>query len=222
MQRVLKFYGTTLGKKVVMALSGLVLLGFALGHMLGNLQVFLGPEVFNAYGVGIHDTPLLLWGTRALLLTAVSAHIVSAVKLVSLSKAARPARYRVKKDSAATFASKTMFLSGIVIFFFILYHIAHFTYPGVAMGPYEHQHYSLVYTNFVNGFRVPWVTTLYVFAQIALGMHIFHGSASILQSLGINNPLRIRTWRGTAHFIAILVTVGNIVLPLSVLVGIVN
>ncbi len=222
MDRALTFYDTTIGKKTVMALSGLVLFGFVLGHMLGNLQVFLGPEVFNAYAIGIHNLPPLLWGARIVLLTAVTAHIVSAVKVVAASKAARPVAYRMKKDVAATFASRTMFLSGVVIVLFVLYHLAHFTYPGVAMGAYEHQHYSMVYSNFVNGFSIPWVVALYILAQVALGLHIYHGGWSLLQTLGLNNPLRNSAWYGTMRFIALAVTVGNIILPLSVLVGVVS
>jgi succinate dehydrogenase / fumarate reductase, cytochrome b subunit len=222
MQKALAFIDTTIGKKVVMALSGLVLFGFTIGHMAGNLQVFLGPEVFNAYAVGMHQMAPLLWGGRAVLLVSVSLHIAMALQLTARAAAARPIGYRKKKNDRTTFAALTMKYSGLTLLFFILYHLAHFTYPGVAMGAYEHQHYSMVYTNFVNGFSVPWVVLLYICAMISLGLHLYHGSYSLFQSLGISHPLRNATIKQAAQFFALTVTVGNIILPLSVLLGLVR
>lgn len=222
MQKALTFYRTMIGKKIIMALSGIVLFGFVLGHMIGNLQVFLGPEAFNQYAVKLHETPLLLWGTRLVLAVSFVVHMVMALQLVKLSRSARPVDYRKKNRQKATFASLTMTFSGITLFFFLLYHLAHFTFPGVAMGAYEHQHYSSVYTNFVNGFSVPWVVALYVAAQITLGMHLYHGSYSLLQTMGINNPMRNDTLKQVAQFFALTVTVGNIILPLSVFLGLLS
>jgi succinate dehydrogenase / fumarate reductase cytochrome b subunit len=222
MQKALTFIDTTIGKKVVMALSGLVLFGFVLGHMLGNLQIFLGPEVFNAYAVGLHEMKLLLWGTRFVLAIAFIGHVVMAVQLSARSAAARPIGYRVKKNERTTFAALTMKLSGLTLLFFVFYHLAHFTFPGVAMGAYEHQHYSMAYTNFVNGFRIPWVVGLYIAAMISLGLHIYHGSYSLFQTLGLNNPLRNDTIQSLAQLVALIITVGNIILPLSVLLGLVR
>jgi len=224
MNQALSFIDTTIGKKIVMALSGLFLFGFVLGHMAGNLQIFLGPETFNAYAVGMHE---LLGGkflivARLGLLAAVLAHIVMAVQLVTRSAAARPVGYKVKKNDRTTFAALTMKFSGFTLLFFILYHLAHFTFPGVAMGAYEHQPYSQAYTNFVNGFSIPWVVALYVAAMISLGLHLYHGSYSLFQTIGFNNPLHNDRVKGTAQFLAMVVTVGNIILPLSVLLGIVQ
>lgn len=223
MQKALSFVDTTIGKKVVMAVTGLVLFGFVVGHMLGNLQVFLGPEVFNDYAITMHTLGggKPLWLARTVLLVAVALHIVMAVQLVTLSAAARPVGYRVKQDTATTFAAKTMKFSGFLLLFFILFHLAHFTFPGIALGAYEHQHYSAAYSNFVNAFRIPWVVALYVAAQVVLGLHIYHGSWSLLQTLGINNPLRNAALTGTARFIALVVTIGNIILPFGVLLGLV-
>ena len=222
MQKALAFYETTIGKKVVMALSGLVMFGFVLGHMVGNLQVFLGPEAYNAYGVGIHTITPLLWGTRVVLLVAMVLHVVMAMQLDARAAAARPIAYKVKKNQRTTFAALTMKFSGLTLLFFVLYHLAHFTFPGVAMGNYEHQHYSMVYTNFVNGFSVPWVVALYVAAQISLGLHLYHGAYSLFQSVGASNPLRNDTLKQVAQFFALVVTVGNLILPLSVLLGLVR
>lgn len=222
MEKALTFIDTTIGKKVVMAISGLVLFGFTVGHMLGNLQIFLGPEVFNNYAVTLHNTALLLWGARAVLLVSVLAHIAMAVQLITQSAQARPIPYKMKKNERTTFAALTMKWSGFTLLFFILYHLAHFTFPGIAMGAYDHQHYSQAYTNFVNGFSIPWVVALYIAAMISLGLHLYHGSYSLFQTMGLNNPLRNDTAKSLAQFVALVVTVGNIVLPLSVLLGLVQ
>lgn len=222
MRKALSLLDTTIGKKVVMALSGLVWFGFALAHMAGNLQVFLGPEVFNGYSVGLHATPGLLWTARTIMIVAFVLHVWTALQLVTLSAAARPVDYAKKTRRKASFAGLTMKFSGLTLLFFVLYHLAHFTFPGVAMGAYEHQHYSMVYSNFVNGFSVPWVVALYVAAMISLGFHLYHGSVSLFQSLGINHPKRNAAIRQTAQFVALIITVGNIILPLSVLLGLVR
>ncbi len=224
MKQALTFIDTTLGKKVVMAISGLVLFGFVLGHMAGNLQIFLGAEAFNSYAIGMHEKlGPLLWVARAVLLVAVLLHIVMAVQLVTRSAAARPVGYRVKKNERTTFAALTMKFSGFTLLFFILFHIAHFTFPGVAMSAaYEHQGYSMAYANFVNAFSIPWVVALYIAAMISLGLHLYHGSYSLFQTLGLNNPLRNGTIKAGAQFVALVITVGNIILPLSVLLGLVQ
>lgn len=222
MEKALTFIDTTIGKKIVMALSGLVLFGFVFGHMLGNLQVFLGPEALNSYAVGLHKLGPILWVMRAGLLLALLLHITMALQLVARSKAARPEGYRVKKNTRTTFAALTMYYSGLTLLFFLLFHLAHFTFPGVALGDYEHLHYSQVYTNVINSFSVPWVVGLYVAAMISLGLHLYHGSYSLFQTLGLSNPLRNNAVKTTAQFVALLITVGNILLPVSVLLGLVR
>lgn len=221
MIKALSFSDTTIGRKVLMAVSGLVLFGFVIGHMLGNLQVFLGPKVYNDYGVALRDSPLLLWGVRILLLAAVLVHVAMAAQLSLLSRAARPTSYKKRKDRITTFAARTMLYTGVLVALFILYHLAHFTYPGVAMGAYEHSRTD-IYANFVNGFSIPWVAGVYVAAQIALGLHIYHGAWSLLQTFGLNNPLRNASWHGGARTLALIVVVGNVILPLSVLLGLVH
>jgi succinate dehydrogenase / fumarate reductase cytochrome b subunit len=222
MEKALSFVDTTIGKKVVMALSGLVLFGFVIGHMAGNLQVFLGPEVFNGYAIQLHEMKPLLWGTRFVLLVSVFLHISMALQLTARSAAARPVAYKRTARQRTTFAALTMKFSGLTLLFFILFHLAHFTFPGIAMGPYEHQHYSMAYSNFVNGFSIPWVVGLYVAAMLSLGAHLYHGSFSLFQTMGISHPRRNDTIKQVSQFLALTVTVGNIVLPLSVLLGLVR
>jgi succinate dehydrogenase / fumarate reductase, cytochrome b subunit len=224
MNQALTFIDTTIGKKIVMAISGLVLFGFVIGHMAGNLQIFLGPETFNAYASELHEMAggKLLWGARSILLAAVALHIIMAMQLVVRSAAARPIGYKVKKNERTTFAALTMKWSGLTLLLFVLFHLAHFTFPGVAMGAYEHQPYSQAYTNLINGFSIPWVVALYNCAMISLGLHLYHGSYSLFQTLGMSNPRRNETVKGIAQFLAMLVTVGNLIIPLSVLFGIVQ
>lgn len=222
MQKALAFYDTTIGKKVVMALSGLVLFGFVIGHMLGNLQVYIGPEVFNAYAVGLHGMKGLLWGTRAVLAVAVVLHIAMALSLIARSSAARAVEYHVKRNDKTSFAALTMKHTGIFLLFFILYHLAHFTVPGVSMGSYEHRHFSEAYTNVINGFSIWWVTAIYVAAMVNLGLHLYHGAASLFQTLGINNPLRNEQLRFGAQIVALFVTLGNISIPVLILFGVVR
>ncbi len=222
MEKALTFVDTTIGKKVVMALSGLVLFGFVIGHMISNLQVFLGPKVLNNYAVTLHTTLPLLWGTRILLLVSVVLHIAMAVQLTARTTAARPVEYKKTTRARTNFASLTMMLSGVTLLLFILYHLAHFTFPGVAMGAYEHRPYSQVYANFVNGFSIPWVVAIYIAAMISLGMHLYHGSYSLFQTLGLSHPRRNAAAKQVAQFLALTVTVGNVILPLSVLLGLVR
>ena len=222
MQKVLTLYDTSIGKKAVMALTGLVLFGFVIGHCLGNLQVYLGPTALNKYAASLKALGGLLWAIRLGLLVVFVAHIVAAAQLWRQGKRARRTRYKVKPpEIASTYASHTMVWTGPLLLLFVLYHLAHFTYPGLAFGDYSHSTYN-VYGNVVNGFRVPWVSSLYIAAQLALGVHLYHGAWSLLQSLGISNPLRNDRWRAGAQAIAMAVVVANITIPLAVVFGVVE
>jgi succinate dehydrogenase / fumarate reductase cytochrome b subunit len=228
MQKALTLFDTTIGHKALMAVTGMVLFGFVIGHMLGNLQVFLGPEALNQYAKGLQALGPLLWLARSILLGALVVHIVSTVVLYKRSVAARPVRYHSRKNLTTNYAATTMWLSGPLILLFILYHVAHFTFPGVAMGAYEHSPpgngplQGDVFANVVNGFSVPWVSALYIAAQIVLGMHLFHGSMSVLQSLGINHPRYNERQRQISRAIAMIVVVGNIAMPVAVLAGLIK
>jgi succinate dehydrogenase / fumarate reductase cytochrome b subunit len=220
--QALTLYRTTVGKKAVMALTGLVLFGFVIGHCLGNLQVFLGPRALNEYAKTLRDLGPLLWAARLALLVAFVAHIVCAIQLTRISRRARGERYQVKPpEIASTYASKTMMVSGPLLLFFVIYHLAHFTYPGLSFGGYTHST-SNVHGNVVGGFSVPWVSSLYIAAQITLGVHLYHGAWSLLQSLGISHPQRNERWRNLAKTLALAVMVGNIAIPLGVVFGIVE
>lgn len=214
----LSFGDTSVGKKALLAVSGAVLFGFVLQHMLGNLQVFLGPEVYNQYAETMKGNAALVWPARAILLLALVTHVALVVQLYRRSLAARPVAYRVKKNIATTYAAATMKYSGPALLLYIFFHLAHFTVPGLSLG--DHQFSPVdVYGNFVAGFQLPWVTLLYVTANLLLGMHLYHGAYSLLQSLGLNHPRYNARARLGARSFAILITAGNVLMPLSVLFG---
>jgi succinate dehydrogenase / fumarate reductase cytochrome b subunit len=222
---VLTLYRTTIGKKVVMAVTGLVLVWFVVIHMLGNLHVYEGPEKLNAYGVFLREagTPFfgheyLLWSMRIILLGSVSLHILAAYQLTRLDLNSRPVGYRRRRMISASYAARTMRWSGVILALFVIYHILHFTtgtvHPGFRAGD--------IHGNVVAGFRVWYVSLFYVLAMVALGFHVYHGVWSMSQTLGLNNPARNRFWGGLATATAAAVTLGNISVPLAVLAGVVR
>jgi succinate dehydrogenase / fumarate reductase, cytochrome b subunit len=211
---------TSIGKKIVMAVTGMVLFGFTIGHTIGNLLIFAGRDMVNAYSAAIHHNLPLLWGTRVVLLVSVGLHVLTSVQLTLANNAARPTPYKMKAHDASSYASRTMFWSGPIILVFLLYHLAHLTF-GMPAGNYEHSATD-VYANLTNGFRVPVVALFYAAANAMLGLHLRHGAWSFLQSLGLNHPrYNDRLRFGTLAF-ATLVTVGNITIPLSVLAGVIQ
>jgi succinate dehydrogenase / fumarate reductase cytochrome b subunit len=223
MQKALSLFDTTLGKKAVMAVTGLVLLGFLLGHMLGNLQVFLGAETLDGYAHKLRALGPLLWGVRSIIMLSFVLHGWMVVDLYANSIAARPIGYRIQKTIATSYAAKAMWLSGIIILLFVVFHLAHFTFPGLSMSAsYTHDAHGKVYQNVVNGFRVPWVTGVYLLAQVLLGLHIYHGAWSVLQTLGLSHPRYNAGLRGLAKTIALLIIVGNCTIPLAILAGLVK
>jgi succinate dehydrogenase / fumarate reductase, cytochrome b subunit len=220
--KALSLGDTSIGKKALLAVSGVILFGFVIVHMLGNLQVFLGPDVFNAYGEAAKSNAVVLWGARSVLLVALITHLVLVVQLYWRSVRARPVGYQVKKNIATSYAGATMKYSGPALLLYIVFHLAHFTYPGLALaGDYEHNTLD-IYSNFVNAFQIPWVVALYVSANLLLGMHLFHGAFSLLQSLGLNHPRYNQRARNGARAFALLVTTGNVAMPLSVFFGLIQ
>ena len=220
MEKALTLSHSTIGKKALLAVSGLVIFGFVIGHMLGNLQVFLGPEKLNAYAATLHHTPALLWGTRIVLVVAIITHIAMALQLMGRSSTARPVAYAKTDNAVTSYAAITMKLSGPILFFYILFHLAHFTVPGLALGNYEHSSTN-VYANVVNGFSIPWVTAVYVIAQVLLGLHLYHGAWSMFQTLGLSHPRYEAKKKLAAQTLALVVMIGNISMPVCVLAGVI-
>ncbi len=221
-----EFYRSAIGKKYVMAITGIIGMGYVFAHMVGNLKMYLGPEEINHYGEFLREllVPILprtwtLWILRIVLIIALVLHVHAAFALTMMNRRARPERYQSKRDYvAANFASRTMRWSGIIVLLFLFWHLADFTWgwvnPGFVRGD--------VYRN-VDASLSRWpVAILYIVANIALGVHLFHGAWSLFQSLGWNNP-RFNAWR--RHFataFAAIIVLGNVSFPIAVLAGIVD
>jgi succinate dehydrogenase / fumarate reductase cytochrome b subunit len=228
---LLDLYGTAVGKKYVMAVTGLLMIGFVVAHMVGNLKMYLGEEDLNHYAeflnrllYPIAPEGAVLWIMRGGLVTAVLLHIHAAYTLTQLNRHARPVKYQSARDyQVASFASRTMRMTGIVVLLFIVWHLLDFTF-GVTntIGSSDEFVKEEVYTNVVRSFeRVP-VAVFYILANIALGVHLFHGTWSLFQSMGWNNP-RFNEWRrAIAIGVATIVVVGNVSFPVAVLAGIVG
>ena len=218
--RPARFWSSTNAKKFVMAVTGFILFLFVIGHMLGNLQVFEGPDKLNAYGRFLHGVPEILWGVRIVLLASVVAHIVSSVQLAVAKTQARPVGYAKKQNVASDYASRTMYWSGPILLAFIIFHLLHFTagviHPGASFIEGD------VYHNVVSGFQVWYVSAWYIFSMILLALHIRHGAWSMFQSLGMNHPRHTPVLKKAAAVLAIVIAAGYISIPVSILIGVVK
>jgi succinate dehydrogenase / fumarate reductase cytochrome b subunit len=214
------FWGSTNGKKAVMAVTGAVMFLFVIGHLAGNLQVFEGPEKLNQYGKLLHDLGELLWPVRIVLLLCVTLHIIATVQLALVKKRARPVGYSAKKAIASSYASRTMYWSGPIVLAFIIFHLLHLTAGYVHPGSEFIE--GDVYHNVVSGFQVWWVSVWYIFSVVLLGLHLRHGLWSAFQSLGMNHPRHTPILKSAAWVIAVAITLGYISIPISVLLGVVK
>jgi succinate dehydrogenase / fumarate reductase, cytochrome b subunit len=218
LKRTATLYESAIGKKAVMAVTGVVLCGFVLVHMLGNLQVFAGPEQLNHYAATLKASAPVLWGARIVLLASVFLHILSAFQLWSLKRAARPIAYVKKEAIASTYAAQTMMLSGPIVLAFIIFHLLHFTtgqaHPNFIEGD--------VYHNVIVGFSNPFAALFYIIANVLLAFHLYHGAWSMFQSLGINHPKYTPKLRLGAQLFGFLIGAGNVAMPLAVLAGVIR
>jgi len=198
-----------------MALTGIVLFGFVVAHMLGNLQVYLGPAALNAYAEKLRHLGPLLWGMRAALLLSAGLHVWAAASLTQANRAARPVGYRRRENRESTYASRTMRWSGVILLLFIVYHLLHFTFgtvhPSFVPGD--------VYHNFIVGFQFGIVPFFYILAMLALGLHMYHGVWSLLQTLGLSHPRYDRLRYAFAALVAAVVVIGNLSFPIAVMTG---
>jgi succinate dehydrogenase / fumarate reductase, cytochrome b subunit len=218
--RPARFWASTNGKKVVMAITGAILFLFVIGHLLGNLQVFEGPEKLNDYGRFLHGVPEILWAVRLVLLASVLLHVWASVALAVRKSQARPEGYAKKENVASSYASRTMYWSGPILLAFVIYHLLHLTAGVVQPGTDFVE--ADVYHNVVGGFQVWWVSAWYIFSMILLGFHIRHGAWSMFQSVGINHPRHTPILKKAAAIVAVVIALGYISIPLSVLLGVVK
>lgn len=211
-----------------MALTGLALAGFVIGHLAGNLQIFLGPESINKYGHFLQSNPEIIWPARIGLLAAVGLHIWAAVTLARENRAARPVAYSTAyQPSAASYASRTMIMSGLILAAFIIYHLLHFTVrtPGLnftgtdfhlltdAQGRHD------VFRMMVTGFRQPLVAGFYVLSMALLCLHLSHGLGALFQSLGLRNKAWTPVVNKAGVIIAWALFIGYSSIPVSILLG---
>jgi len=234
MTGALTLYRSSIGKKAIMALTGLIGIGFLVLHMYGNLKIFEGPEYFNNYAAGLRSlgAPVfadrhLLWIARIVLLGAVVLHVLMAYQLTRQDWEGRPRqlRYAVKKDVQATYASRTMRWGGVILFLFIVYHILNLTLGVVGFGPNQYQHPEgnvfSTYANVINAFQFWPSTLLYIVAMLALGLHLYHGFWSMFQTLGLNNFRTNTLLRIISAAVALVLTIGFVSVPIAVMFGMV-
>ncbi len=214
-----RFWASTVGKKIVMGATGVIMVGFVIGHMAGNLQVFLGREVFNRYAELLHTSEELLWVARVILLVSVGLHIVAATQLTLRDRAARPTAYAKRVPQASTVASRLMRIGGLVILAFIPIHIMNFT-TGDLHPAFDR---ADVYGNVLIAFdRWPWLSAFYLVAMGFTGLHLYHGAWAMLRSLGVAkasaHPLR----RGLVSALAWGTSIGFMSIPTAIVLGLVR
>jgi len=227
MNRIAKTLNSTVGSKGLMAVTGVALLGFVLAHMVGNLQVFSGEEKLNAYAHFLQSLGPGLWVMRLGLLAIFVLHIWAAVRVSATSRAARPVEYAYKKkDLATSYAARTMLMSGIIVTLFVAYHVMHFTLGWVDMaGSYgqtvmlDGEEVPNVYAMVVGGFQHPFTAITYIIANLVLALHLSHGAASLLQTLGLRSSANAKVVKGFGYTIGGIVAVGNVSMPLAILLG---
>ena len=222
---LLQLWHSSLGKKYVMAVTGLGLYLFVIIHMLGNLQIFLGSEKINAYAALLKSNVAVLWGARLGLLGIVVLHVVSALQLTSINRKARPVGYTTGRPVASTFAQRTIVASGLIILSFILFHLAHYTLGLVdpslldlrdELGRHD------VYRMVVAGFSNPLVSLFYIIAMGLLLLHLSHGVSSLFQSLGLRSKKTFGFFDKLAKASALLLFIGNSAIVIAVLAGLIK
>ncbi|KAA3605766.1 MAG: succinate:quinone oxidoreductase [Planctomycetota bacterium] len=225
MNRLARTLQSSIGSKFLMSVTGILLLLFVIAHMLGNLQVFAGPDQLNAYAAKLQSLGPLLWVVRLGLLAIFVVHIGAAIRVTNSNRAARPVAYVYPGSVQSTFAGRTMMMSGLIVLAFLIYHVLHFT-----VGTTNPDHFHLVdetgrhdvYSMVVMGFSQWPIALVYVVANILVGVHISHGASSAFQTLGVTHPRLAFLKQGFGPGIATLIVVGNLSMPLACLFGLVQ
>lgn len=217
---------SSIGAKAVMAVTGVLLVLFVLGHMVGNLQVFSGPEKLNTYAALLQGLGGGLWIIRIVLLVVLVAHVRSAMLVVQRTRAARPVQYQARQDLVTSFAARTMLATGLIVLLFVVYHILHLTTgtidPAGAYGRLDAEGRHDVYAMVVAGFQHVPTTAVYVIAQLVLALHLSHGVSSLMQTLGLRNERNAAKVKLIGPLVSAIVLVGNLSIPLAILAGIVK
>ena len=228
MGRIGRLYESTLGKKAIVAVTGVVLFGFVAMHMIGNMKAFTGTDAEGVPHIDIYahflrtmGEPMLpygvaLWIVRIVLLIALALHVVTVIQLVRLNRAARPVPYTRYVHVESTRAARSMLVSGIVLLVYVVVHILQFTTGTIDITPFEAEH---VYANLYHAFGVWFIALFYILAMAMLAMHLYHGAWSLFQTLGLDNPDRNRALRGFAGAAAALIFLGYCAIPVLFFIG---
>jgi succinate dehydrogenase / fumarate reductase, cytochrome b subunit len=211
-------WGSSIGLKIMMAVTGVILSGFVLGHMAGNLQIFQGQEAIDAYAKLLRREPALLWIVRLVLLASVAVHIWAYLLLTRVNQKARPAGYRERAHKETSYASASMRLTGPVLLAFIIYHILHMTTGTVHSDFREGE----VFRNLIEAFSSAPVVIIYVLAMGMLAFHLWHGIWSLFQTLGFSQPRRRSFGRWFATVFTLLVVLGFVAVPVAIFAGFVE
>ena len=215
---VTRFWNSSIGKKAVMAVTGLIMVGFLIAHMLGNLQVFAGPLKINEYAAALRDLGPLLWVARAGLAIALVLHVIAAYQLTRRKQTARPVDYAHEEPQVSTFAARTIRWGGVLLLVFIVLHLLHLTF-GTIHPAFDAKD---IYGNLVAGFQIWWVTVLYLVAMIGLGLHLYHGTWSSIRTLGLTRPSGNPLKRRVSAVLAWVLYVGFSLFPIAVLARLVG
>lgn len=216
MDRLATLWRSTIGQKIVMAATGLIMVAFLIGHVAGNLLVFFGPDAINGYARGLHEHMVLLWTARVVLIVSVLLHIFAAVTLTARDRRARPVGYTRQRMAVATWAGRTMRWSGVLLAAFILFHLLHLTTGTFRPAPFA---FTDVYQNVIGGFRIPWVAAVYLFAMVLVAMHLYHGIWASFRTLGAAplSPAPLRRRLGAA--LTFVLWLGFTLIPLLIVIG---
>jgi succinate dehydrogenase / fumarate reductase cytochrome b subunit len=221
MNRLVRLFSTSVGRKLVTATTGILLLAFLFGHLFGNLKVFQGREALNSYADWLQGHPLL-WLFRGGLLAVFLLHIYGTLSLARENRAARPTPYRRYRPLSATIASRSMVISGLAVFAFVLYHLLHFTF-----GVIDSEHTRLldadrrldVFTSLVSSFQNPWISGTYIVAMVLIGLHLWHGLTSTFQTFGLRHESYQTLIRVGSTVLVALLVLGNCSIPIMILAG---
>ncbi|MAT39556.1 MAG: hypothetical protein CL946_08120 [Ectothiorhodospiraceae bacterium] len=227
MSKPLQLLQSTILSKVVMAATGVILILFVLGHMLGNLQIFIGQDQFNDYAEKLQSLGPGLWAIRLFLLLCVVLHIITSLYLKKLNSDARPVQYVYQNTVQATLASRTMLISGLMIFFFVVYHLLHFTIGTIEPSTFkgtivDYAGRPDVYSMVIYGFQNIFISASYLIAMVLLGFHLIHAVPSMFQTLGINHPKCNPLIHGLGPVLSVIIVVGYISIPIAILAGFVT
>jgi succinate dehydrogenase / fumarate reductase cytochrome b subunit len=224
---VLRFYRSTVGKKIIMAVTGAIWIAFVVAHVAGNLQAFAGREKLNAYSALLHGMGAeLLLLMRVVLFVALVLHLLMAFQLTRMASAARPVGYKKRESQVSTFASRTMRWGGVLLLAFIIFHLLHFTTRDVDPAGWAQRFDSAgrydIYGNIVASFRIWWVSVIYLAAMVLLGLHMWHGVWSFGRSLGVAQPSPTPLRRRIAPILALGLWLGFSIVPIAVMAGLIR